>query len=110
MKMPFKPIDLSKEQEKFLQNNAITNEGIRKVIRGELDFFDMEHLLVMNYLSQKLVMLRKNFKKLKDRIDDYNDTVELAFMMKPVHDIKTNINGEPLVFFELELNESHHRP
>jgi len=105
MKQIIEPVELSKEEKEFLSNNIITLSGLEKFVNGEIDFFDRENILIMQYLSQKKWFIEQQIQSLKNKIEQYNKAIQLA---KQVN-VNQNLNGELLAFFEIEVKRQFSR-
>jgi len=102
LKIILEPVELTKEQKFFLMENEITFGGFKKIFEKKSKFYPDEcDLLVMDYLSKKIMMLRLMKKNLENYIKSYNDSVEMAKKLG----IKKNIKGDPLKTAELNYKE-----
>jgi len=82
-----------------MDNEALSRKGFYDVANDTIDYADMKELMMMDYLTKKLTIIRKRLKKTKEIVDKFNEDVDTA---KSIN-IHQNISGEPLKKIELNV-------
>jgi hypothetical protein len=102
MKIILEPTHITKEEKDFLIGNEISFEGLKKIYRRETGYDYREiKILIQNYLSKKIMVLRMKKRNFEKEIELYNEAVDMSKQLE----INSNINGEALKKMKLEFLE-----
>ena len=97
----FTPVKLSEDAEEYLQQNVITFEGLKTFNPANYEYKEFWEFVVMNYLTQKKIMIEQDTKKLQKEVMKYNESVSIARKFK----IEKTLAGEPLHKIELHIEK-----